>query len=308
MGYIEDLAKTGYAPSVVPQSTSYFSAPSSTLDPKLFEGTHLQSWVRSGILGLLFDYLAKEYASPHSWTHVWLAGSGVSYQWEAARSPGDLDCLVGVDYITFRRTNPDFATFSDQDIAAEFNEGFNQYLMPHTRNWEGYELTFYVNQQSDIRDINPYAAYDLVGDTWTVAPDRNPESPYSKAWEQKANRDHDIAVDIVSRYKEALNEVRNATNPAHRLNAERKLQLATEQATAHFDDIHSGRKAAFSKTGAGYADFNNYRWQAGKKSGAIQALHTIKDLRSQALSKNELETYGVELPDANTILRRSIRG
>ena len=66
-------------------ATSYFSAPESDLDPKLFTGTHLNGWVRNGILQLLFDFLNETYRHPDLWAHVWIAGSGVSYQWSAAR-------------------------------------------------------------------------------------------------------------------------------------------------------------------------------------------------------------------------------
>lgn len=308
MRYVEAVAKSGVIPTVQPSPTSYFSAPSTELDPRLFRGMQLESWVRSGILSLLFDYLGKNFTAPHQWAHAWLAGSGVSYQWEAAREPGDLDCLVGIDYVSFRRNNTEYAGYSDAEIAGMFNEGFNANLMPHTRNWEGYELTFYVNQQSNIIDINPYAAYDLTSDSWTVEPDTNPQPPYSRAWEQSTNRDHQTAVELVGRYSNALNEVRSATNPAYRINAERKLELATDQASMFYDDIHAGRKLAFSPVGSGYSDFNNYRWQAGKQSGAIQALRTIKDLKTAAETQSQVETYGLELPDADTLIRRTLRG
>ena len=293
--------------NIVPGSTSYFSAPSSELDSKLFQGMELQPWARTGVLSLLFDYLARYFSSPHQWTKVWLAGSGVSYQWEASREPGDLDCLVGIDYVTFRSTNTDYAGYSDLEIASMFNEGFNSELMPNTRNWEGYELTFYVNPQSDIRDINPYAAYDLIGNVWTVPPEKNPQPPYSRAWEQRSNRDEATAKETISRYSSALEEVQGATNPAHRINAERRLKMATEQATTLYDDIHAGRKIAFSKIGSGYSDFNNYRWQAGKRSGVVQALRSIKDLKDTSEKQNQVQTYGVELPTADTLIRRSLR-
>ena len=305
--HMENL-EYGRVPSITPGSTSYFSAPSSTLDPMLFDGDILRSWVRSGILSMLFDYLARYYTNPHSWTHVWLAGSGVSYQWEASREPGDLDCLIGIDYVKFRQSNPEFTGFSDQEISKTLNEGFNQELMPNTRNWEGYELTYYVNPQSDIRDINPYAAYDLTTDDWTVKPDINPQPPYSRAWEQKTQRDHDMAEDMVKKYADALNELKNTTNPAYRINAERKVKLAMEQAVAFYDDIHENRHIAFSKQGSGYADFNNYRWQAGKQSGVIQALRTIKEHKKNYDAKVQQETYGVDLPDASTLIRRTLRG
>ena len=298
----------GDTPQIVPGSTSYFSAPSSELDPTLFQGDQIKPWVRSGVLTMLFEHLATRFANPHSWAHVWLAGSGVSYQWEAAREPGDLDCLVGIDYVKFRQSNPEYVGFSDVEISKELNDGFNHDLMPNTRNWEGYELTYYVNPQSDIRDINPYAAYDLTLDDWTVKPEVNPRPSYSRAWEQRSQRDHDTAVDMLKKYDSALNEIRNTSNPAYRTNAERKLRLAVEQAASFYDDIHESRHIAFSKQGAGYSDYNNFRWQAGKRSGAIQALRALKDMKTAAERNQQLQTYGVELPDTATLIRRTLRG
>jgi hypothetical protein len=303
-----DFNNYGDAPSITPGATSYFSAPSSDLDPKLFQADHLNEWVRSGILTMLFEHLVKHYAEPHTWTHAWLAGSGVSFQWEASRDPGDLDCLIGIDYVKFRQSNPEFIGYSDVEISKTFNEGFHDELMPNTRNWEGYELTYYVNPQSNIRDINPYAAYDLTADTWTVYPDKNPQPPYSRAWEQKTMRDEDMTQDMLRKYSDALNEVRSTSNPAYRVNAERKLRLAAEQAVAFYDDIHHNRNIAFSTVGSGYADFNNYRWQAGKRSGVIQALRSIKEHKDAIDTEAQKQTYGVELPDAATLVRRTLRG
>jgi hypothetical protein len=295
------------APVITPGSTSYFSAPSLQLDPKLFNEDHLKSWVREGILTILFYYLGKNFNEPHKWTRAWLAGSGVSYQWAAQRDPGDLDCLVGIEYVKFRQFNEEYIGYSNVEIASMFNERFNTDIMPSTSNWEGYELTFYVNPATDIRDINPYAAYDLIADVWTVRPDLNPQPPYSRDWEQTAMRDRDTAEEILTRYSKALQELRSATNPAYKINAERKFKLAQEQAVAIYDEIHKGRKEAFSKTGGGYADFHNYRWQAGKKSGAIQALRSIKDLKDSMDLQAQKELYGVELPDASTLIRRTLR-
>jgi hypothetical protein len=74
-----------------------------------------------------------------------------------------------------------------------------------------------------------------------------------------------------------------------------------------YDDLHSGRKVAFSQIGSGYADYNNYRWQAGKRSGVVQALRTIKDERTEAEKIQQLHTYGIELPDVSALIRRTLR-
>ena len=298
------MAKFDEVVSIYPESTSYFSKPETGLDPNLFSGDRIKSWVRNSILRLLIDHLVIQYAYPEKWVHAWLAGSGVSYQWSAARDPGDLDCLVGIDYPTFRRLNLDLAGLSDVEIASMFNEGFNQDLIPQTKNWHGYELTYYVNPQSDIRDINPYAAYDLTEDNWTVEPNPSIAAPHSRAWEQQAKRDYDMAMEIVSRFQVALADLKASPNDAYRINAERRLQLAVDQAIAFYEDIHEGRKEAFSRTGAGYYDFHNYRWQAGKKSGVIPALKAIKTYRDEAQKEMQLDVYGVELPTARTLIRR----
>lgn len=291
---------------VSPSSTSYFSKPETELDPRLFIGTTLRPWVRNGIKRLLFEHLGIRYTNPDRWVSMWLAGSGVSYQWSASRDPGDLDCLIGINYPVFRQYNQEYVGLSNEEIAKMLNEGFYESLMPKTKSWEGYELTYYVNPQSDIRDINPYAAYDLMSDSWTVFPDKSPELPYSRSWEQRAKKDYDTAIELVSRYTQALSEVRsNASNTAYRINAEKRLQTIVDQAVAFYEDIHAGRKVAFSKIGGGYSDFNNYRWQAGKRSGAVHALKAIKEYKDLNEEEKQLDTYGIELPDADTLIRRA---
>ena len=116
-------------------ATSYFSAPETELDPKLFSEKTLKGWVRNGILQLLFGFLNEKYRNSNLWAHVWIAGSGVSYQWSAARQPGDLDVLIGVNYIQFRRAHPEFAGLGDVEISRMLNEDFRIHLQPQTQDW-----------------------------------------------------------------------------------------------------------------------------------------------------------------------------
>ena len=292
--------------ALMPGSTSYFSNPSANLDPRLFDGDHLKPWVRSQLLGMLMAHMVHHYNEPQHWVRAWIAGSGVSYQWEAQRDPGDLDVLVGVDYVAFRTHNPDYLGVSDAEISKDINESFYADLTPFTKNWNGFEVTFHSNPwATDITAINPYAAYDLNNDEWTVEPDPRQHPPVSRAWEQKSQRDHDMAMDIVRRYSQAVTDVRAAGNPAFRVNAERRLHLAIDEAVDMFDEIHGGRKSAFSPYGSGYSDFGNYRWQAGKRSGVIPALRRIKEYRDAWAESEELDTYGVEMPTADTLTRRA---
>lgn len=300
-----NLGRTVGPVSIQGGPTSYFSAPEQELDPKLFVGTSLKGWVRNGILQLLFGFLNEKYRHPDLWCHVWIAGSGVSYQWSAAREPGDLDVLIGVNYIQFRRAHPEYNGLSDKEISQMLNEDFRVHLQPDTENWHGFEVTFYVNPgATDIRSIKPYAAYDLTHNEWTVFPEKS--TPIQNpVWEARAQKDLSMASDIVMRYSQSLTEVQAAPNDAARRNAEAKLQSALIQGTMLYGDIHGSRRFAFGQMGKGYADFYNYRWQAGKKYGTVPALRKMSEYWSAYKAQDEEETYGIELPDTQTLIRRA---
>lgn len=291
--------------SIKPSETSYFSAPNAGLDPRLFRDNKLIGSVRNGILSILFDHLRRHYYNSEAYIHVWLAGSGVSYQWAANVTPADLDCLVGVDYVAFRKSNEKYSGLSDQEIASMFNEDFRAELYPQTENYlDSFELTFYVNVATDIRTIKPYAAYSLTDDDWTVEPSEPSINP-KKDWERKVARDENMAIDILERYSTALSNIGAATTATARINAESTLKLAVEQGAALFEDIHHGRGAAFSPSGMGYADYANYRWQAGKKAGLVQALKQLKEISTKTRQDFEAQTYGMELPSAKVLVRRA---
>lgn len=284
--------------------TSYFSAPAPELDPKLFEGRQLKSWVRTGIQSILKDFLNLRYRHSELWAHAWLAGSGVSYQWSAARQPGDLDCLIGVDYLQFRKANPEFRGLTDKEISEQINEEFRDELYGQTENWNGYELTFYVNPgATDIRTIKPYAAYDLKYDEWTVSPDPQQVAPINKDWDQVANNDAAQAKQSATRFTAAINDLRAAPNDALRRNAQARLEAAAQQGNALYNEIHTNRSMAFSSSGAGYADFHNYRWQAAKGTGAIDQLRQMRQYLKDSVQERNI--YGVDLPNASTLVRRA---
>ena len=286
-------------------ATSYFSAPEKELDPRLFSGTTLKGWVRNGIMQLLFGFLNESYRHPDLWAHVWIAGSGVSYQWSAAREPGDLDVLIGVDYIQFRKAHPQYAGLGDVEISRMLNDDFREHLQPETSNWNGFEVTFYVNPgATDIRAIKPYAAYDLTHNEWTVHPAQT-TAPKNAVWDEVSKRDLSLATEIITRYSKAMTDLQAAQNDPARRNAEARLHASLMQASALYDDIHSSRKFAFRPEGEGYADFYNYRWQAGKKYGTVPALRKLSEYWSAYKAQQADETYGVELPDTQTLIRRA---
>lgn len=306
MNFYEALVSQAEPISVEPSETSYFSTPGVGLDPRLFRNGKIVPAVRSSILRILFDHLRSYFHNPESYCHVWLAGSAVSYQWTAARKPADLDCLIGINYPVFRQLNTNYRGYSDKEIAALFNEHFRTHIHPATDNFLGtYELTFYVNAESNIKSLKPYAAYSLTNDDWSVQPEVK-GAPINKGWESKAAKDKQMALEIIDRYTVALTAISSATTDAARRNAESALKLAVQQGAALFEDIHHGRTYAFSKSGQGYSDIHNYRWQAGKASGIIQALRKMSEISKSSRKTFESATYGLELPDTNTLVRRAL--
>lgn len=271
------------------------------LDPNLFEGTRLRHEARTELLRYLYGHLQRKYGGSDNWLHAWLAGSGVSYHWGRNN---DLDVLIGIDFVQFRYWTG--IKGGDADIAKWLNEELRAEVWPQTADWHGYEVTWYVNPRAtDIRMLNPYAAYDLINDEWTVPPKPEGET-HPPAWDTEADSWADNAETALKRYAQALTEVQNATNPAHRTDAEHRLSLIVAQIAGMYTIVHRGRSAAFSPAGAGYDDYGNYIWRRGKEDGWIQALKEVYDYQND--TSRDIETYGIELPDADTLVRRAVIG
>lgn len=306
----------GYEPVEVRQgSTSYFSEPDSGLDPSLFEGMHLRPHVRQWILSTVHGFLSEHYRGCYEWSRIWIAGSGVSYQWSADRQPADLDLMLGIDYFGFRRANPEYAALGDGEIASMLNENAYTLLYPEidgvSFGRSNFEVTLYANlgvsaDPDGIQFINPYAAYDVTQDEWAVLPDKRPAHNVHPSWQMSVEHDRARGLRIVDMYNSSIEQIRGATNPAHRTNAEQNLRHVLDAAVGLYDEIHAGRKAAFSPQGLGYADFHNYRWQSGKRTGVVQAMRRLKDYVKADAQRSDFETYGMELPDTETIIRRSM--
>jgi hypothetical protein len=305
MDYYKAILQHAQDVGIEPGQSSYFSNPQTILDPRLFTDGKLIPSVRNSILSTVLRYFDTKYGGAEAWSHTWLAGSGVSHLWAAERNPADLDCLIGVDFAMFRKDNPEYKWFSNRDIAAMINEGFRADVYPATKNFLGaFELTFYVNVKANIVDIKPYAAYSLTNNEWTVEPtDLDVQQP--DEWTVITDSDVFRATETIARYTRALQELKSAVNPAVRRNAETALTLAVEQGAALFDEIHEARGAAFGEQGLGYADFTNFRWQAGKQTGIVPALKKLKDVAADIKKTVSEETYGIELPDASILVRRA---
>jgi hypothetical protein len=316
-------AAGGNGPVVAQEGGSgYFSTPDSGLDPRLFHGTVMRPQVRQWLQETLYQHWNVNDA--RSWSKTWLAGSGISYQWAADRSNGDLDVLIGIDWSRFFQANPRFLGMSAEDVADHLNADLKKNLWvntaftpigtdgvpgdPHAPGAGIFEVTFYVNPHSyDIRDIKPYAAYCLTDDTWTVKPPvlpQNPETLYPQAYFDHVQRERTHAQGLLDRYNSLLAQTSSSQQGTPGwLNAVHGLDLVIDQAKAMFDDIHLGRREAFGPNGQGYGDFANFRWQSHKRYGTVQALAALTQVRRQAGESVEQALYGTKIADAGSALR-----
>lgn len=304
--YLSRAMRAG-EPAEATGASGYFSSPQKTLDPRLFNGQVMKSEVRSFILDTLYGYWRKKYHRPESWSTVWAAGSGITYQWAGDRGNGDLDILIGVSFDRFYRLHDSYRGLSQEEMATIFNDEFRKELWPTTANWNGFEVTFYVNPGAeDIRAINPYAAYSITEDSWTVRPPLLPEDPASlypeEFWKSVREEEHHARglIDRFHTYR-AQAEAMQPGTPGWK-NAMAAQRLVVDQARTLFDSIHLGRRQAFSPGGSGYGDYYNFRWQAHKKSGVVQQLHGLADIGSEARKEEEQAMYGTPLKSATAAL------
>lgn len=234
--------------------------PTQGLDHRLWEGDHLRHDVSNWVLGTLNGFWEPLYGPTwHGWARVYFAGSEAS-EWtsETLEGNNDFDVLVGVAYAHARVYVPAFVPMTDVEITAHLNQQFRDALIPITDpsilTIEGkpegpFSVTWYVNQDSwDIRDIKPYAAYNVSADTWAVRP------PHLPDWSIKDFPPAAVAeARAVQAYVEAVLALPEP--------------MRSQQADALWRHLHGDRSRAFSAQGEGWYDPGNMleKWldQAG---------------------------------------------
>ena len=310
----------GEAPDMSKGASGYFSAPDSGLDPHLFDGDHLRPDVRSLValeLGTWFS--AHDVKRSSTWLHVWILGSGITYQWAANRGNGDLDVEFGIDMPKFREYNPDLAEAYPDEAA--FNDAVNTeirhslWMQNQARviNGQSYEVTFYWNPAvgSDITVINPYAAYSVTDDQWVVRPPELPagdlHKQYSVEWYKIADRDAGLTRLLSSEYRWHMGTLAKEPPGSPRWHAAgASLNHLVQESQSLLNEIHTGRREAFQGSGAGYGDWYNFRWQRAKETGTIQALHAIAKVGEQATLDQQSAQFGAPVISAAQAMRDAI--
>jgi hypothetical protein len=227
------------------------------LDPRIFEGDRMKAMVRDAVLSTLAGFWNPRYPNWHQWANVYLAGSAASYWWD---SDTDLDILIGIDIEGLRQDRPQNVGVSEADICAHLDHELKTELDPLTTSFLGqFIATFFVNPSSyDIREIQPYAAYDITSDSWAVHPPLLPPDwgprYFPESWW------HEV-LDL----SERIEDIMEMPEPER-----------TQLGVALFDDLHTERNKAYSPLGRGWTDWGNFAWQALSQLHQLQRLYRLK--------------------------------
>lgn len=297
-----------YAQEVEPDEghSNYFRPPQDEHDPRLFEeGSNVvREEIRLELLNALYAFLEVRYAAPREWIYAWIAGSALTEQWSVdEQGKGDLDILLGIDMVKFYQHNPSMRSFSEKTIAGHVNTELREELWPVYADYRGqFEVTFYVNPStgSDIRAINPYAAYNLLTASWDVEPQ---ELPAGWSWERTpvewrnaVTAEVEMAQGLIERYNQLAREVQAAPQGPRRVTLLNGLGQVVEQISALYEDIHANRRNAFQGRhgvqGHGFLDYYNFRWQMHKKFGTGKTLNQIRRIGKQVAEHHEVARYG----------------
>ena len=311
MTFLDALGSAGQVAANPSVESGYYGRPKTTLDPRLVDEKGLiHMSLRKAVLERLYAYWEPLYRSPQRWSKAWIAGSAPSYQWREAEDL-DLDILIGVDWDEFYINNPAWRGVPRLHMAEHMNTELRERLWGENWPAAGWETTFFVNPQSyDIRDINPYAAFNLTDDRWDVRPvvlpqDWDPDKYYPQSWTSSVGRDAARALQLIDRWNARRDQVMaSAPNSPARISAMRLLLAAGKEAADFFDEVHYGRKEAFSGGGEGYYDFANYRWQASKHHGWNAALRSIRKLTKVGVGVADIQGPAQALIGAAQFSRR----
>jgi GNAT superfamily N-acetyltransferase len=233
----------------------FFAPGEKGLDPRLFdENDRMHPIVRQHLLSLLNSFWAPKYGdSWQSWARVYLTGSEASHWY----GNNDLDVLIGVDH---EALNHHIDTFTgepegavDEHLTNELREGLNDDARmlpgPDGKETGPWESTFYVNPGSyDIRDLKPYAAYDITRDEWAVKPvevpdDFGPEKLPESTWD---------VFDALQKLIKAIAELPDS--------------IREREGAALYDYLHADRHSAFGPEGSGLYDPGNVIFKALDKA------------------------------------------
>jgi 8-oxo-dGTP diphosphatase len=247
-------------------------APTTGLDPQLFEGGSLRPMARAAIMERLDRCIRVDVQLAGSdwqqWLHVWIAGGSAS-EWAGERpndSARDLDVIVGLD-LAKAQGNSSFDGMDQAQAATALNAAFRAAFNDpqwHPEFGGVWSLTAYCNPHvtSDITVIRPYAAWDLSRSRWAAKPPHLPEHTLA---------DFDPAV--IAHGRAVLAEARAILRMPE--------PLRTREARSLWDHVHEHRCQAFSAEGTGWDDPGN----VDEKMLAYAPRKVLEKIRDLAMAK-----------------------
>jgi len=223
----------------------YWGPNSAQNDQRIFEGDHLRPEVRQDILDRVGRVLGHLYDGWETWAKVYFAGSEAA-KWQPFN--GDFDVLIGIDWTEFRDQNPDHEELDDAEIAQQMTDALwskanvdNYFFeLADGRKVGPFDRTFFVNPRAwDIRNLKPYAAYDVTDDTWAVHPLEVP-----KDWS---------ATHLPESYWDYAETLLHEIEAIGRLPEEERQRMAANL----WEELHTHRSDAFTGNGKGLFDLSN---------------------------------------------------
>lgn len=228
-------------------SGRYWGPNSAQNDQRLFEGDHLRPEIRSDILDRVGGILRAHYNNWAKWAKVYFAGSEAA-KWQPFN--GDFDILIGIDWDRFHQDNPGWEDYPDAGIAAGMtdhfwhDEGGNVsdywFTLADGRKVGPFDRTFFVNPVAwDIKNLHPYAAYNVTDDDWAVHPLEVPED-----WD---------ATHLPESYWTYAESLLHEIRAIGQLPEEERHRMAANL----WENLHTHRSDAFTDGGKGLFDLSN---------------------------------------------------
>lgn len=226
----------------------YWGPNSAQNDQRLFQGDHLRPEVRQDILDRVGGVLGR-HDGWEKWTRVYFAGSQAA-QWldQNGQGNGDFDILIGIDFDEMRDLNPQFEEMEDAEIASTLTDelwtsaNVKDYFftLADGRSVGPFERTFFVNARAwDIKNLHPYAAYNVTSDDWAVHPLQVPQD-----WS---------ATHLPESYWGYAESLLHEIQAIGQLPAEERHRMAANL----WEELHTHRSDAFADGGHGLFDLSN---------------------------------------------------
>jgi len=223
-----------------------FSAGKGGLDPRLFDTKSriMLPEVEEDTMGAIDSVWGSKYDNWKHWSRVYLAGSQASEWW----GNNDFDVLVGINHSLIRYAEPQFKEMSDDEIDKQLTNELKSALNDEDYQppWDDdiWHRTFYCNPNSwDIRNIKPYAAYDITNRRWAV-------DPVQAGPDWSALKLPESLFDEGEALVKQIDAIERLPDPQR-----------TGRGAALWDYLHSDRGRAFSAKGSGVFDPGNAVWK-----------------------------------------------